>query len=167
MRATHRRDVIVALAGAGMAAVLLGGTTRPLLAQAPRVPPEVEIEVRIKQSLLTLNDANLTGNYAVMHARMAPKLRRQFTVEQVKAAFRDFAGQRVDYGVIAAQKPILSEPARFDAEGALVLAGRFATVPSQVVFSLRLLPLEGQWLILGINVSTEAVNAAGKAAGKM
>ena len=161
-----RRAALRELAAAAIALRAATGSVAPASAQAPKIPAEPEIEMLIKQSLLTLNDANLTGNYAVMHARMAPKLRTQFTAEQVKAAFRDFADQRVDFALIVTQKPILSEPARFDAEGALVLVGRFDTRPSRVVFSLRMLTLDGRWSILGINVNTTAADA-GKAAGKM
>ena len=40
------------------------------LAEVQSLPTPLIEEVMVKTSLLTLNDANLTGNYDVMHAKM-------------------------------------------------------------------------------------------------
>ena len=69
-------------------------------------------EVLVKTSLLTLNDANLTGNYTVMHAKMAKVFRDRFTVENLKQGFKVFAGQHMD--LIAAKPIVPSSEAKID-----------------------------------------------------
>ena len=57
-----------------------------------------------------------------------------------------------------ALSPVLSEPARIDQEGALLLKGVFETRPSRVLFDLRLLPAEGDWKLIAIHVNVVPVN---------
>jgi hypothetical protein len=51
--------------------------------------PTAQVQEKlIKTSLLTFNDANLTGNYAVMHAKLAKPFRDKFSPDQLKKAFK-------------------------------------------------------------------------------
>ena len=71
-----------------------------LLAGPPRaentVPSATLQEILIKTSLLTLNDANLTGNYTVLHAKLAKPFREQFSPDRLKQVFKAFADQKAD-----------------------------------------------------------------------
>ncbi|MFZ2154571.1 MAG: hypothetical protein WAV72_00405, partial [Bradyrhizobium sp.] len=58
------------------------------VAQSLPLPTPVVEEVMVKTSLLTFNDANLTGNYAVMYAKMAKPFRDRFTADTLKQAFK-------------------------------------------------------------------------------
>src|SRR5690242_21693488 len=76
-------------------------------ARAENTVPSAQLqEILIKTSLLTLNDANITGNYAVLHAKLAKPFRDQFTPDKLKQAFKGFADQKLDYGLIAAKPPV-------------------------------------------------------------
>jgi hypothetical protein len=48
------------------------------------VPSAVLQEILIKTSMLPLNDANLTGNYTVLHAKLAKPFRDQFSPDRLK-----------------------------------------------------------------------------------
>src|ERR1019366_7472965 len=73
-----------------MGALLLAGPAR-----AENTVPSAEFqEILIKTSLLTLNDANLTGNYAVLHAKLAKVFRDQITPDGLKKGFKPFADQK-------------------------------------------------------------------------
>ena len=54
------------------------------LAQAQnKVPSERALEALVKATLLTFNDANVTGNFTVFHAKLAKPFRQQFTPERL------------------------------------------------------------------------------------
>lgn len=136
-------------------------------ASAQRVPPDNVIEIMIKRHLASFNDANITGNYTVWHATLSLPFRQQFTPERLKAAFKDFHDKAIDIAPILVERPILSEPASIDNEGALILKGTFETRPSRVIFNLRMLPSDGIWKLIAIHVNvTPAEDQSGALGGK-
>jgi hypothetical protein len=136
------------LVGAVIGALLLA-----LPAQAKNeVPSLVLQEILIKTSLLTLNDANLTGNYAVLHDKLAKPFREQFTPEQLKQAFKSFADKHVDWGLVAAKTPIPTSEPKIDSRGALILNGYFDTKPARLYYEFDFLPSEGEWKPIKLNV---------------
>ncbi len=130
----------------------------PSPATAQRVPNENVIEITVKRALATFNDANITGNYDVFHATLSRPFRQQFTADRLRDAFKAFHTQLIDISPVLAISPVLSEPARIDGEGALLLKGAFETRPSRVLFDLRLLPAEGDWKLIAIHVNVVPVN---------
>lgn len=134
---TYRLHLIAALVGA-----LFGAP-----AQADdKIPSGFVQEILIKTTLLTFNDANLTGNYTVLHAKLAKAFRDKFTPDRLKQEFKVFADQKVDLGLIAVMPTVASSEAKINvARGSLELRGYFATKPSRVTYELDFLPSEGQW----------------------
>lgn len=142
----------------------LSGTFAPVHAQglssdAPNKPgqmPSAELqEVLIKQAVSMLNDANLANNYTVFHARIAPAFRRQFSIELIAGAFKVFRERKIDFGLIVAYKPEITEGPTIDSNGVLIMKGVFQTEPSRVHFDLSFADVEGKWLILGIHVNVK------------
>ena len=78
-----------------------------------KVPSERALEVLVKTSLLSFNDANVTGNYTVLHAKLSKPFREEFPPEKLKEAFKEFSEKNIDIELIAALKPIY-EPAAVD-----------------------------------------------------
>lgn len=142
------------IAGALIVALLLVAPARPEI----KVPSATLQEILIKTSLLTLNDANLTGNYTVLHARLAKPFREQFSPERLKQVFKSFADQNIDWGLIAAKTPVPKTEAVIDKRGALVLRGYFDTTPSRVHYELDFLPSEGEWKPIKLNVNVKPTN---------
>ncbi len=135
--------VIVALT----AAVALPGSAG---AQSPELPTALVEEVMVKTSLLTFNDANLTGNYAVMYARMAKPFRDRFTADTLKQAFKVFAGKHID--IIAAKPIVQTSAAKIASNGFLMLRGYFDTTPSRLNYQLDFAVSEGEWKLVAIDV---------------
>lgn len=129
-----------------------------LPAAAQRIPNDNVIEITVKRALASFNDANVTGNYDVFHATLSRPFRQQFTADRLRDAFKAFHAQLIDISPVLALSPVLSEPARIDQEGALLLKGVFETRPSRVLFDLRLLPAEGDWKLIAIHVNVVPVN---------
>ena len=120
------------------------------------VPNEQLQEILIKTSLLTFNDANLTGNYAVLHAKLAKPFRDKFSPDNLKKAFKAFAEKQIDFGAIVLKPPVATAESKIDSRGALVLRGQFETTPSRLIYELDFVPSEGEWKPLMIHVSVKA-----------
>ncbi len=111
-----------------------------------KVPSAIHQEILIKTTLLTFNDANLTGNYTVLHAKLAKAFRDKISPDRLKQEFKNFADQKINFGLVAAMPPVASSEATINvARGSLELRGYFATKPSRVTYELHFLPSEGEW----------------------
>ena len=136
-----------------------GGLVLPLLATPAsaqnQVPPPKPLEALVKATLMTLNDANLTGDYRVFHARLSGPFRQQYTPERLKQSFREFHDKNVDIDIVCALAPVWEQPPFVDPEGKLVLRGIFPTEPTRVSFEMDFLAWDGEWKLISINVKTE------------
>ena len=139
---------------------LVGAVIGALLLAVPAqaedtVPSPLKQEILIKTSLLTLNDANLTGNYTVLHAKLAKPFREQFNPDRLKQVFKPFADKKLDLGPIAAKPLIATADTLIDNRGALVLRGYFDTSPSRVYYEFDFVPSESEWKPIKLNVSVK------------
>jgi hypothetical protein len=117
-----------------------------------KVPSDLALEALVKSSLLSLNDANVTGNYSVLHAKLSKPFREQFPPERLKETFREFSQSNADFDVIAAMKPAYVPPPLVDGDGKLVVKGGFPTEPSRLLFELEFIPSDGEWKLIRIHV---------------
>lgn len=124
-------------------------------AQAQKAPPPEMQEVLIKTTLLTFNDANVTQNYGVLHAKLSKQFRDQFSPERLKEVFKPFVDQKIDIDLIAAKEPIPGKPADVDDRGVLSLSGHFDTKPSHVFYDLGYVMSDGEWKPIKINVNVK------------
>ena len=126
------------------------------MAQAQnKLPTERGLEALVKSSLLTFNDANVTGNYTVLHAKLSKPFRDQFPPEKLKQTFKSFADKDIDIDVIAAMKPSYDPAPMIDDNGKLIVKGSFPTEPARVIFELDFIPSDGEWKLIRIHVQTK------------
>ena len=124
----------------------------PIAQAQTKVPAEQPLEALVKSSLLSFNDANVTGIYTVFHAKTSKPFRDQFSPEKLKKLFEEFRRKDIDIDIIAALKPVY-DPAPFvDSNGKLVVKGYFPTEPNRVNFHLDLIPSDGDWKLIEIDV---------------
>ena len=90
-----------ALATAAFAAGFFGAA-----ASAQKAPNANVQEIIIKSSLLTFNDANVTNNYSVFHAKLSKPFRDKFPPDKLAETFKGFRDQHVDLDLIAAKAPL-------------------------------------------------------------
>ena len=121
-------------------------------ATAQKVPDATSREMIIKTTLLTFNDANITGNYAVLHAKLAKPFRDQFSPERLKEAFKAFADKHIDIDIIAAKAPVASQESRVTDKGVLMLYGYFDAAPNRVNYELEFIMSDGDWKPIKLNV---------------
>jgi len=117
-----------------------------------KVPSERALETLVKTSLLSFNDANITGNYTIFHAKLSKPFREQFPPERLKETFKEFSDKRIDIDLVAAYGPSYTAPPAIDAEGKLVVKGFFPTEPVRVNFELDFIPSDGEWKLIRIHV---------------
>jgi hypothetical protein len=118
-----------------------------------KVPSERTLETLVKASLVSFDDAVLTGNFAVLHARLAKPLRDKYSPEELAKIFKTFAEQKAELYVVTTYKPTYDPPPSIDNEGKLLVKGVFPTEPSKVAFDLTFVQSEGAWRLIGINVT--------------
>jgi len=106
----------------------------------------------IYTSLLTLNNANLTGNYTVLLDSAAPSFRALNTSYRLTRIFSRFRNSRIDIGAIVLQNPTLTKNVRVDKNGILYIEGYFPTRPMNIDFKLSYQRVAGAWRLHGISV---------------
>lgn len=119
---------------------------------AADAPNDDEQEILVKTSLMTFNDANLTGNYTVLHAKASKPFRDQITPEKLADGFKAFRAQKVDLSSIVADDIDTSKEAKINSDGVLHLEGRFKDNSKRIRYDLNFVYEEGAWKLLGINV---------------
>jgi hypothetical protein len=120
-----------------------------------KVPTERGLEVLVRTSLLSFNDANITGNYTVLHDKLSKPFRQEFPPERLKEAFREFSEKNVDIELVAVLKPTYEPAPTIDSEGKLVVRGYFPTEPIRVNFNLAFIPSDGEWKLIRLNVKLD------------
>ena len=126
----------------------------PVVQAQNKLPTERGLEALVKSSLLSFNDANVTGNYTVFHAKLSKPFRQQFSPEKLKETFKEFAEKDIDIDIIAAMKPTYDPAPMIDDNGKLIVNGSFPTEPARVVFELDFIPSDAEWKLVRINVKT-------------
>jgi hypothetical protein len=135
----------------------------PPSTERPPIPDPTKLTLLIQSYLVALSQANLTGNYAVLHALGAPAFQENNPPDKLFQIFANMRSQGVDLTPVLLYKPILSRKAAYDEQGLLHLIGYYKTEPQQVHFDVTLQPVGGLWRLFGISVKTvpsQAVTSA-------
>src|SRR4051794_34821702 len=95
-----------------VAAVLALIAAGPVKALALDMPGPSAQEVLVKSILVTLNDAVVTDNFTILHARISKPFRDQFPPEKLRAVFKDLVEKHAVFDAVVAEKMIAAEDAR-------------------------------------------------------
>lgn len=120
----------------------------------------------IRSTLLTLNDANRSGNYSVLHDLAAPDFQAKNSPADLAQIFADLRNRHFDLFAVALAAPRLSAPPHLESNGMLRLTGEFPTRPLQINFDLLFENVGGQWKLFGISVATPQAPPVPEAAHK-
>lgn len=138
-----------------LAAAITGASLLVVPALAEDKMPNAQYqETLVKTYLLTLNDADLTDNFAVLHDKLAKPFREQFTPEQLRNSFKALVDGKMDWGFIVALPPVINQAA-IDEHGTLLLHGYFDTKPSRLNYELDFAMSEGQWKPVKVSVNVK------------
>jgi subtilisin family serine protease len=109
-------------------------------------------EILIRTTLMTFNDANLTGNYAVLRAKASREFQDQLTLDDIARAFKKFRDLAVNIESIVADEIASYEDATIDKSGILSLVGAFKDDEKRVRYKLSFVQNKGHWKLLAIDV---------------
>jgi hypothetical protein len=155
-----------------VAALLILAADGPALSEQKGAPapkeaqPQLALPVSVEQALylirstlLTLNDANRTGNYTVLRDLASPDFQAGNTAADLAKIFTDLRQRKFDLFAVALAAPQLTSAPHLDANKMLRLTGFFPTKPLQINFDLLFQNAGGQWRLFGIAVATPQVPA--------
>jgi len=153
---------VILLAATPAVAQIAPNTDRPLYAGGevnanpaqlgPGLPRDDVIEAMLKNTLMTFNDANISGNYEVFHARLHSQFRAQRSAADLANIFVGFRTSRIDLSPLLVHRPIYTVAPEIDREGYLSLKGHFETRPWRTNFELRWRRDGNAWQLWRINV---------------
>lgn len=126
----------------------------PQPAQQPAPPGVEQVLYLIRSTLLTLNDANRSGNYTVLRDLAAPDFQARNTAADLASIFTDLRRRNFDLFAVALTAPQLTASPAIDANRLLRLTGLFPTRPLQINFDLVFEVVNGRWSLDGISVAT-------------
>jgi hypothetical protein len=162
----HARALIIGLALVTVTATGVATEEHPAQTPAAAPPQQQQLPVSLEQALylirstlLTLNDANRTGNYTVLRDLAAPDFQAANTAADLAQNFTDLRRRKFDLFTVALAAPQLTAPPALDDHGMLHLNGFFPTRPLQINFELMFQNTGGQWRLFGISVATPQVAA--------
>ena len=128
------------------------------------VPSPQNLFIMIRTTLVALHQANVTGNYSVLHDLGAPDFQQANSVERLSAAFAELRTHGGDIASVVLAMPTLARPPAVDQNGMLRLTGSFDTKPNQLDFDMAFQSVGGFWRLDAIGVKFRSPLPA-KAAG--
>ncbi len=148
--------LVGSVTGAALAFQVSGGqrsTQTPPPAPSPPIGPEQTLYM-IRSTLMTLNDANRSGNYTVLRDLSAPDFQARNTDADLAQIFSDLRHRGIDLASVALINPQLTSAPALDGDGRMHMAGFFPTRPLQIRFDLTFQVVSGQWRLFAISVAT-------------
>ncbi len=127
--------------------------------KAPIPPPDV-MAIMIQTVVVALSQANLTGNFTVLHALGARGFQQSNPPEKLAEIFKNLRDKKIDLTPVILFSPALQREPVINEQGMLHLVGYYKTAPQQVHFDLLFQPAAGKWQLFGISVRTVPAPAA-------
>ena len=112
----------------------------------------VTLTVIVKDTIIALHHANLTGNYSVLRDMGSPIFRETFDQTALAAVFANLRARKIDLSPAYFLSPNLTKSPELSKENELKVTGFFPTQPLQIQFELRFMQLDGRWRLAGIGV---------------
>lgn len=124
------------------------------------MPDDQQLVVLITNTLLALNQANMTGNYSVFRELGAPGFQLGNSVGKLSDIFSKLRHRDFDLGPIVLLQPTLVRKPSISAGGMLRVSGFFPTAPERLNFDLLYQNIDHRWLLFGIAANTTPLRPA-------
>ncbi len=108
-----------------------------------------------RATLMTLHDANLTGNYGVFRALAAPDFQALNSTDALARIFSGLRRENVDLSVAAVAPPRWDTGSGVTTDGLYRIGGTFTTGRHMVRFALAYVAVEDQWRLIEISVAAD------------
>jgi hypothetical protein len=120
--------------------------------ETARIPDVESLVALIRSAVVSLQQANDTGNYAVLRELAAPDFRDQNTPASLSETFTSLRERGTDLGLITVVNPRLYREPTIDGQGLLRLAGFFQADAEKVDFEVAFQQQNGRWRLYGIGL---------------
>ncbi len=163
------RSVQTSVMAVLLATVLLVGASAPVMAQEEAAAPAkgMTAESRklatllIKNTLVAVNQANLTGNYTVLRDLSTPGFRQLNSAADLGTIFANLRQNKIDLSPIVLMEPVITAAKFSQEQKQLRLKGHFPSEPVQIEFELIFQQANpAGWVVHGISVGTTKAGAA-------
>jgi hypothetical protein len=134
-------------------------------AEQTEPPPPAFSEMLIKNTLVALNQANLTGNYSVLRELGSPEFQADNSTAKLSEVFAQLRKQNIDMSGIVLLQPELSGVNRRDNQ--LRLTGYFPSEPIRIMFDAAFIGIDGRMRLNGIAVRANAADAKPEQSGSV
>jgi len=134
-----------------IAALLLIAGFAALPVRAQDVPTAEVQEAVIKEAMITINDANVTANYDVLHAKLSRGFQGETSPEALSEMFQPFRENKIFWWAVAGMDPIADTPTVVE-NGVLKLRGHFPTEGLEVSYRLDMILEDAKWRLIAFNV---------------
>lgn len=126
----------------------------PVAAAAPLPPvPDVPVLViLIRNAMVALQQANITGNYSVLRELAAPDFQAANSTARLADAFAALRARNVDLAAATVVDPSLNRPPLVDRDGRLHLNGFFDAAGTRIDFDLAYQITDGRWRLFTVGV---------------
>ena len=141
---------------AGLAAGLMAAGSLPALAaeaHAAPMPDGYQQSLLIYSTLSALDQANTTGNYAVLRGLAAPDFQRINPAAALATVFAKYRERHVVLAPVVLYQPKLIEEPRIGEDGLLHLKGYFPTKPLRIGFDLVFQSVDGTWRLMALSIA--------------
>ena len=122
------------------------------------IPPVELLVSLVRNTFVTLNDANLTNNYAVFHQLSSNEAQQHTSVDALSKSFEAIRKQGTDLSLLTIASPKFSQLPTITPKGLLRLQGSFETSPT-INFDLFFQKEAKQWKIYAIGVGIISVDS--------
>ena len=116
------------------------------------MPSDAVIWMLIESAVIALHQANITGNYSVLHDMGAPAFQNANSPEKLAQIYGPLRARKLDLSPILLFQPKLFQKPEMNAEGMIRVTGFFPTKPERINFDLIFQPVNGRWHLFGIAV---------------
>jgi hypothetical protein len=124
------------------------------------VPSEVALNILVRRTLMTVNDANMSGNYTVLRDLAAPGFQAKNDPKKLADLFAKFRARNLDLAPILYFAPRLVRKPELTEAGALRLTGYVPTSPQQILFDMAFVSVAGVWRLDAIALNAVPAQAA-------
>lgn len=152
--------------------ICVGLLAVPAYAQDPRTTPNTTIPTPDRLTLsrllwgtmVSIDDANISGNYSVLRDTGATNFQVQNSAAQLAETFRYLRDQQIDLSTTLLLAPEFTQPPLMVATDVLRLQGVFGLRPIAIQFDIYYQWQGGRWKVLSIGLqplTLQNVEAAG------
>ena len=138
---------------AALFAAQLGIAAPARAAEPGPLPDAYRQAILIYRTFAALDQANATGNYAVLRALAAPGFQQANPPDRLAAVFAPYREKGVALAPVVLFEPQLVERPAVGEDGMLRLKGYFPTEPLRINFDLAFEAVDGDWRLMSLSVT--------------